>query len=75
MRERVDLVGGVLAVEALRPHGTTVRVDLPLRSEPAADPDETPGKLTPILMRRLRSSRRPRPHHNVTRVGRRNEIR
>jgi PAS domain S-box-containing protein len=47
MRERVDLVGGVLAVEALRPHGTTVRVDLPLRSEPASNADETSGELVP----------------------------
>ena len=47
MRERVDLVGGVLAVEALRPHGTTVRVDLPLRSEPASSADETSAELAP----------------------------
>jgi len=47
MRERVDLVGGVLAVEALRPHGTTVRVDVPLRSELASDADESSRDLTP----------------------------
>jgi signal transduction histidine kinase len=46
MRERVDLVGGVLAVEALHPHGTMVRVDIPLHAEPASDPDETSGELT-----------------------------
>jgi PAS domain S-box-containing protein len=34
MRERVDLVGGVLSVEAGRPHGTTVRVDVPLGGDP-----------------------------------------
>ena len=47
MRERVDLVGGVLAVEALRPHGTTVRVDLPLRGEHASNADETSAELVP----------------------------
>ena len=47
MRERVDLVGGVLAVEALRPHGTMVRIDLPLRNETASNVEETSGELAP----------------------------
>ena len=48
MRERVDLVGGVLAVEAVRPHGTTVRVDVPLRRHPAPDEEETSAELTSV---------------------------
>jgi PAS domain S-box-containing protein len=36
MRERVELVGGTLAVEAAQPTGTTIRADVPL-SAPRAD--------------------------------------
>jgi PAS domain S-box-containing protein len=48
MRERVDLVGGVLAVEAVRPHGTTVRVDIPLRGHPAPGDGETSEEFTSV---------------------------
>jgi PAS domain S-box-containing protein len=38
MRERVELLGGTLAVEAGRPHGTTIRVVLPLKPSAGAAP-------------------------------------
>ena len=49
MRERVELEGGLLTITAARPHGTTIRVDLPMRG--TADPETvpmreaTPGRL------------------------------
>jgi len=59
MRERVELVNGTLAVEPARPHGTTIRVLVPIARQPAA-----------TSASRHRGAGAPRPVPVVARVAR-----
>ena len=51
MRERVELAGGVLTIEPVKPHGTTINVVVPIVTEAetpalpvAAEPGPVPGR-------------------------------
>ena len=60
MRERVELVNGTLTVEPARPHGTTIRVVVPLAGNPAATSSTS----------RNRDAGEPRPVPVAARVAR-----
>jgi signal transduction histidine kinase len=67
MRERVDLIGGVLSVKGVRPHGTAVRADIPLRRDPASDDDQSSAELTAAARANAaQASETRRPRNPVT---------